>query len=237
MTRQPRPASQLAVAPRLWLLAGADRLRAARAPAEPAAAAAEAGRGRVRARGPLRDRPGGSLGSREPRGLDAFLATLPGGRRQSARVVGHADQRAGRWLQSRALAAPCRDRGAQSARGGHRARGGDRGRHGRDDGHAPCRRRRRPRPAIARSRSWSRASEVVLPGCPDWTRDPGYDPLNLPLSNLGCANAVNLGLMVADPGDLARTVPTSPADGTREAEAIARYRTDKVKQLEADIIQ
>ena len=78
---------------------------------------------------------------------------------------------------------------------------------------------------------------MVLPGCPDWTRDPGYDPLNLPLSNLGCANAVNLGLMVADPGDLATTLPTSPADGTREAEAIARYRTDKVKQLEADIIQ
>ena len=44
------------------------------------------------------------------------------------------------------------------------------------------------------------AAEVVLPGCPDWSRDPGYDPRNLPLSNLGCANAVNLGLMVADPG-------------------------------------
>jgi pilus assembly protein CpaD len=68
--------------------------------------------------------------------------------------------------------------------------------------------------------------EVVLPGCPDWSRDPGFDPRNLPLSNLGCANAYNLGLMVAD-----------PADGTREAEAVLRYRTDKVKQLEADIIQ
>ena len=76
-----------------------------------------------------------------------------------------------------------------------------------------------------------------MPGCPNWTRDPGFDPLNLPLSNLGCANAFNLGLMVADPADLASTLPTSPSDGTREAEAIARYRTDKVKQLEADIIQ
>ena len=28
-----------------------------------------------------------------------------------------------------------------------------------------------------------------LPGCPDWSREPGYDPGNLPLSNLGCANA------------------------------------------------
>jgi pilus assembly protein CpaD len=79
--------------------------------------------------------------------------------------------------------------------------------------------------------------EVVLPGCPDWSRDPGFDPRNLPLSNLGCANAYNLGLMVADPADLAPRRALAPADGTREAEAVLRYRTDKVKQLEADIIQ
>ena len=43
--------------------------------------------------------------------------------------------------------------------------------------------------------------------------------------------------MVADPGDLATASATRAADGTREAEAIVRYRTDKVKPLEADIIQ
>jgi pilus biogenesis lipoprotein CpaD len=80
-------------------------------------------------------------------------------------------------------------------------------------------------------------TEVNLPGCPDWSRDPGFDPLNLPLSNLGCANAHNLGLMVADPADLLPRRALAPADGTREAEAIVRYRTDKVKQIEADIIQ
>jgi pilus assembly protein CpaD len=79
--------------------------------------------------------------------------------------------------------------------------------------------------------------EVVLPGCPDWSRDPGFDPRNLPLSNLGCANAYNLGLMVADPADLAPRRALAPADGSREADAVLRYRTDKVKQLEADIIQ
>jgi pilus assembly protein CpaD len=79
--------------------------------------------------------------------------------------------------------------------------------------------------------------EVVLPGCPDWSRDPAFDPRNLPLSNLGCANAVNLGLMVADPADLVRTRRLDAADGVREAEAIARYRTDKVKALEAEVIQ
>lgn len=79
--------------------------------------------------------------------------------------------------------------------------------------------------------------EVVLPGCPDWSRDPAFDPRNLPLSNLGCANAVNLGLMVADPADLVRTRRLDAADGVREAEAIARYRSDKVKALEAEVIQ
>ena len=81
------------------------------------------------------------------------------------------------------------------------------------------------------------ANVVVLPGCPNWSRDPGFDPLNLPLSNLGCANAYNLGLMVSDPSDLVPRRALGPADGAREAEAIVRYRTDKVKQIDPDIIQ
>lgn len=79
--------------------------------------------------------------------------------------------------------------------------------------------------------------EVVLPGCPDWSRDLAFDARNLPMPNLGCANAVNLGLMIADPSDLVRTGRLDPADGTREAEALVRYRTDKVKQPEADAFQ
>ena len=82
-----------------------------------------------------------------------------------------------------------------------------------------------------------RTAEVVLPGCPDWSRRPGYDPGNLPLSNLGCANAVNLGLMVADPSDLLAGHPFEPADAIREAEAILRYRSDKVKQFDAEVFQ
>jgi pilus assembly protein CpaD len=81
------------------------------------------------------------------------------------------------------------------------------------------------------------AHEVILPGCPDWSRDPAYDPRNLPLSNLGCANAVNLGLMLADPADLSPSGYLGAADGTREAEAIVRYRTDKVKQLKTDALE
>jgi pilus biogenesis lipoprotein CpaD len=78
---------------------------------------------------------------------------------------------------------------------------------------------------------------VRLPECPDWTRSPAFDPRNLPLSNLGCANAVNLGLMIADPADLAQGRPLGPADGIREAEAVVRYRTDKVKELKAGMTE
>lgn len=80
-------------------------------------------------------------------------------------------------------------------------------------------------------------SEVILPGCPNWSNDPGYDPGNLPLSNLGCANAHNLGMMISNPSDLSHPRPLAPSDGTHEAETITRYRTDKVKILQADSIQ
>lgn len=76
--------------------------------------------------------------------------------------------------------------------------------------------------------------EVVLPDCPRWG-DPGRPDFdNRPLANLGCATATNLGLMVADPRDLVRGRALGPADGTREAEAVVRYRQDKVKQLTED---
>lgn len=172
----------------------------------------------------------------EARALDAFLATLPGGRRASARVVGHADRRAGDGYNlelSRRRAATVarllREAGIERVAVTVVAMG-----------EAMATAPLGDRPGLARDRQVEvviASEEVVLPGCPDWSRDPGYDPYNLPMSNLGCANAVNLGLMVADPGDLATTLPTAPADGTREAEAIARYRTDKVKELQADIIQ
>lgn len=176
------------------------------------------------------------LSDAEARGLEAFLARLPGGRRQSARVVGHADQRAGNGYnlelsrrRAATVARALREAGVDRVAVTTVAMGETMATAARSDV-AGLARDRQVEILVA-------GNEVVLPGCPDWTRDPGFDPLNLPLSNLGCANAVNLGLMVADPGDLATTLPTSPADGTREAEAIARYRSDKVKELEADIIQ
>lgn len=78
---------------------------------------------------------------------------------------------------------------------------------------------------------------VELSGCPDWSRDPADTALNYPLGNQGCATLANLARMVADPADLARGQPLGPADAVRESEAIARYRTDKVKALEDELSQ
>jgi len=43
---------------------------------------------------------------------------------------------------------------------------------------------------------------VTLPSCPDWSKPSGADGANTAASNFGCATATNLGLMIADPGDL-----------------------------------
>ena len=69
--------------------------------------------------------------------------------------------------------------------------------------------------------------EVTVPGCPDWRKPYMADFSNTESSNFGCANAVNLGLMVADPGDLARGKAFADADGTRSAKAINDYRIGK----------
>ena len=72
---------------------------------------------------------------------------------------------------------------------------------------------------------------VTPPACPDWSKTPSYDAANRAGSNFGCASAVNLGLMVADPGDLAGGRPPGPGDGDQNTLAIQRYREDKTKDL------
>jgi pilus assembly protein CpaD len=68
------------------------------------------------------------------------------------------------------------------------------------------------------------------PRCPDWSKLTNYDPNNVQHSNFGCATAVNLGTMVANPRDLAIGRDPGPADATRAAASIERYRRDAVKQ-------
>lgn len=65
--------------------------------------------------------------------------------------------------------------------------------------------------------------------CPDWSKSTGYDPLNMPHSNLGCATARNLADMVADPRDLEMGRTPGQGSGHLGAAAVDRLYNDKVK--------
>jgi pilus assembly protein CpaD len=168
--------------------------------------------------------------------LFEFVQALPADHRIELRIVGHADQRAGAGYnlalstrRVRAVAAALSEAGIVPATITAVPMGESMATAAADDP-AGLARDREAEVVVA---AWA----IVLPGCPNWSGDPAFDPLNRPLSNLGCANAVNLGLMVADPRDLGPGTPLGPADGAREAEAIGRYRADKTKPLDPEMIQ
>ncbi len=75
---------------------------------------------------------------------------------------------------------------------------------------------------------------VTLPGCPDWSGPTNVDGQNQPYSNFGCADAMNLGLMVARPSDLAGGRPSGALDAEYGAAAVERYRQGKIKPLDSD---
>lgn len=72
---------------------------------------------------------------------------------------------------------------------------------------------------------------VTPPNCPNWTKPTYGDHSNTMPSNYGCADATNLGLMVADPRDLLIGRPLEPVDGDPAVAAIERYQAGKVKPL------
>jgi pilus assembly protein CpaD len=71
---------------------------------------------------------------------------------------------------------------------------------------------------------------VTLPTCPNWSQSLSYDFSNALTSNYGCANATNLGLMVASPADLVSGRPFTGPDAQPAVAAVQRYLTDRVKQ-------
>jgi len=75
---------------------------------------------------------------------------------------------------------------------------------------------------------------VTLPGCPDWTGRPGISYANTPSSNFGCATATNLGLMVADPGDIVAGRQPGLMDGEFVARSIERYRKGETTPLDGE---
>lgn len=56
------------------------------------------------------------------------------------------------------------------------------------------------------------ANKVIVPTCRDWQKGPGFNLKNLPDHGFGCSYQRNLGLMVADPGDLVQARPMTGRD-------------------------
>jgi len=72
---------------------------------------------------------------------------------------------------------------------------------------------------------------ALPPACPDWNLVGTYDFHNLPMKNLGCANATNLYLMVADPRDLVSGRTMGPGDGDEAVRSVETYRSGKLDNL------
>jgi pilus assembly protein CpaD len=71
---------------------------------------------------------------------------------------------------------------------------------------------------------------VLPPNCPDLSRPSASNPGNFNDSNFGCSTQRNLGLMLADPGDLLRGRSLGPADGEAMSRGIRDYRAGKAKK-------
>ena len=70
---------------------------------------------------------------------------------------------------------------------------------------------------------------VLPPNCPDLSKPSETNSGNYADSNFGCSTQRNLGLMLADPGDLLRGRTLGPADGEALSRSIRAYRTGKAK--------
>ena len=72
---------------------------------------------------------------------------------------------------------------------------------------------------------------VALPDCPNWSKPAAGagDFTNTASSNFGCADTVNLGLIVAQPADLIEPRQLGFTDARPAVEAVNNYRRGKVQ--------
>jgi type IV pilus biogenesis protein CpaD/CtpE len=68
-------------------------------------------------------------------------------------------------------------------------------------------------------------SQVAPIACPGYNAPIQLDHEMRPILNPGCANAIDLGLMLENPNDLAQGRTLPPADGEGQSLSIQRYRT------------
>ncbi|MBV9829675.1 MAG: hypothetical protein JO001_28980 [Alphaproteobacteria bacterium] len=69
---------------------------------------------------------------------------------------------------------------------------------------------------------------VTTPPCPNWSKQGSLDFTNTLGSNYGCATATNLGMMIANPADLAEGRPVGYPDAIPASAAVQRYVADRV---------
>ena len=72
--------------------------------------------------------------------------------------------------------------------------------------------------------------------CPNHGSGSQWNPNASQMSNFGCANAYNMGQMLARPRDAAVGRDPGPADATVSSAAIQRYRDGKVRTTTAGAI-
>jgi type IV pilus biogenesis protein CpaD/CtpE len=65
--------------------------------------------------------------------------------------------------------------------------------------------------------------------CPTYTPSGQWNPNESDQPGLGCADAYNMGQMLARPRDAAIGRPMGPADGQPNADAVQRYREGRVR--------
>jgi pilus assembly protein CpaD len=68
-------------------------------------------------------------------------------------------------------------------------------------------------------------AQVAPIACPGYNAPIVLDTEQRPILNPGCANAIDLGLMLENPNDLAQGRSLPPADGEGQSLSIQRYRT------------
>jgi pilus assembly protein CpaD len=79
--------------------------------------------------------------------------------------------------------------------------------------------------------------KAVAPRCGVWPEKVPSRFDNAQLHNFGCATQQNLAAMVANPADLVRPQPTTPASGTRRANVINDYGEGLDPQSEVQLIE
>jgi pilus biogenesis lipoprotein CpaD len=72
---------------------------------------------------------------------------------------------------------------------------------------------------------------AVLPNCPGWLNHVAAPADNMVEPKFGCTDVSNFAAQVADPYDLIAGESSTYSEGQPAADAVAAYRTDKVKEL------